>query len=138
MHEMAGVSPGPPRILLLTLCRCVVQVVGDVVCDTVMVLEQGKILGDISAGSLTLGPEVSPCSRRMPLTVSHHLTPHTSPFGTSFPVAWLLAVGYGRRANMDGIQASPASTRRHVRCYSNQPALSLSLSLSCVLDPLHF
>lgn len=36
-----------------------VQVVGDVVCEKVMVLKEGKVFGDISASSLTLGPDVS-------------------------------------------------------------------------------
>lgn len=43
-------------VLVMPWCS---QVIGDVVCDKVMVLEQGRVFGDISASSLTLGPEVS-------------------------------------------------------------------------------
>eukprot|EP00904_Undaria_pinnatifida_P011575 jgi/Undpi1/7548/HiC_scaffold_22.g10021.m1 len=33
------------------------QVVGDVVCDRVMVLDEGKVYGDITAVSITVGPQ---------------------------------------------------------------------------------
>lgn len=34
------------------------QVVGDILCNTVMVLNGGKVLGDITAVNLTVGPKV--------------------------------------------------------------------------------
>lgn len=40
------------------------KVVGDVVCDNVMVLNRGKIYGDVTAVNLTIGSEVSVCIKR--------------------------------------------------------------------------
>lgn len=34
------------------------QVIGDIVCNTVMVVNRGKVLGDITAVNLTIGPKV--------------------------------------------------------------------------------
>lgn len=37
------------------------QVAGDVVCDKVIVRDEGKVFGNITATSITIGPQVCAC-----------------------------------------------------------------------------
>lgn len=41
------------------------KVIGDVICDEVVVVQRGKVFGNITAVSLTVGPQV--CFRRLDL-----------------------------------------------------------------------
>lgn len=87
MSNMSNVSTASVSIALSSSCCCCcgvaavhLQVVGDVVCDRVVVLHEGKVYGDITAVSITVGPHVRPsfpCPRLNPATSIRLLVPET-------------------------------------------------------------